>query len=133
VASSASTARNHVASESAFTATVTSTRSLCSSIADRASRSSRLTCRPSRTSAAPAAVGSQGVARRTRTWPTWASSARTRWLTALGVTCSARAAASKLPWSAMATSASTAAGWYLIEGMLMNVKKHSLVLGGSHS
>src|SRR5690606_28182199 len=55
-------------------------------------------------------VGTHGEPRLTRTRPTVLSRARMRWLTALGVTCNRRAAASKEPWSAMATSAASWAG-----------------------
>lgn len=41
---------------------------------------------------------------RTSTWPTVSSSALIRWLTADGVTCSSRAAASKLPSATTAAS-----------------------------
>ena len=58
----------------------------------------------------PAGVGSQGVDRWTSTWPAADSSARIRWLIALGVTCSRRAAASNVPCSTTATSASSWAG-----------------------
>ena len=61
--------------------------------------------------ARPPAVGTQGVVRWTTTRPRLDSSARIRWLTADGVTCSARAAASKVPWSAIAMSAASWAGW----------------------
>ena len=98
--------------------------------AARASSSSSRDCRPRRTSAAPASVGSHGVPRRTTTRPTSRSSARIRWLTALGVTWSARAAASKVPWSAIATSASTACRVVGHEAMLMN---HDRTCAGLHT
>ena len=59
----------------------------------------------------PTSVGRQGVVRWTTTRPTLDSSARIRWLTADGVTWRARAAASKVPWSAIAVSAASWAGW----------------------
>ncbi len=87
-----------MANESALTASPSSVRRPSSgSSAVRASACSSAWARPSRTRVAPAGVAVQGLARRTSTCPTADSSARMRWLTALAVTCSSRAAASKVP------------------------------------
>ena len=102
----ASTSRNQVVRESALTATGSSTVATAPSAALASSYSSRV-CLPRRTSRSPCGVGRHGAPRLTSTWPAIASSARTRWLTALGVMCSSLAAASKLPCSAMATRASS--------------------------
>ncbi len=61
------------------------------------SASSSSTCRAVRTRAAPAGVGRTGRLRTSSTCPVADSRARSRWLTADGVTCSTRAAASRLP------------------------------------
>ena len=95
-ATSASTSRNQTASESALTATGSST-AVAAVMAWLASAYSSRVCRPSRTSHSPCGVGRHGVPRLISTWPAAASSARMRWLTALGVMCSCRAAASKEP------------------------------------
>ena len=108
-ATSASTSWNQTASESALTATGSSTTAAADSAWLASAYSSRV-CRPSRTSHSPCGVARQGVPRVISTWPAAASRARMRWLTALGVTCSSRAAASNDPWAAIATSASSWAG-----------------------
>ena len=95
-ATSASTSRNHTARESALTATGSSTAVAAVSAWLASSYSSRV-CRPSRTSHSPCGVGRHGVPRLISTWPVADSRARIRWLTALGVMCSRRAAASKDP------------------------------------
>ena len=95
-AASASTSRNHAASESALTATGSST-AVAAVRAWAASSYRKRVCLPSRTSHSPCGVGRHGVPRLISTWPAAASRARMRWLTALGVTCSCRAAASKEP------------------------------------
>ena len=97
--------------ESAFTATGSSTgpRAAASS-ASAASSYSRLVWRASRSSRSPAGVAAHGLDRRTSTWPAIDSSARIRWLTALGVMCRCRAAASKVPRSTIATSAASWSG-----------------------
>jgi len=95
-ATAESTSQNQVGRESALTATGSST-TLAGSSAWLASSRKSLVCRPSRTSHSPCGVGRHGVPRRIRIWPAVASSARMRWLTALGVMCRCRAAASKLP------------------------------------
>ncbi len=105
-----------MSSESAFTATGSSTgpRAAASS-ASAASSYSRLVWRASRSSRSPAGVAAHGLDRRTSTWPAIDSSARIRWLTALGVTCSCRAAASNVPRSTMATSAASWSGCGLMK------------------
>lgn len=61
------------------------------------SADSALICVASRTSACPADVAVTGLLRTTSTRPTLVSNALIRWLTAEGVTCSTRAAASNVP------------------------------------
>jgi hypothetical protein len=101
--------RNQVASESAFTAIETRVGSPAplSPSSAWASRSSRATWRARRTSTAPDSVGRTGLVRSSSTRPVRCSSAFTRWLTADGVTCSAAAAASKVPSSTTASRVRT--------------------------
>ena len=64
----------------------------------------------SRTSTRPASVGSSGLTRWSSTRPIRVSSALIRWLTAEGVTCSSRAAASKVPSRTATASVRSATG-----------------------
>ena len=94
--SPASAAGNQVDNESALTArgTVDGNSSPSS---PRASRSRRVTWPARRTRTCPATVARVGLALRTSTCPAASSSALIRWLTADGVTCRVRAAASNEP------------------------------------
>ena len=108
-ASGATAGRNQVASESALTATASGVRADSSSRSPASSRaassSSSATCVASRSSVSPALVSAIGRLRTTSTWPQARSSARSRWLTADGVSASAVAAPSSEPASAIAASA----------------------------
>ena len=105
-AASCRTGTNQVARESALTATGVTVREETPWPREcRASASSTCTWRAVRSSTAPASVGVQGAPRRTTTWPTEASRALIRWLTADGVIPRASAAASKVPSSTIAVRA----------------------------
>src|SRR6266511_3919040 len=69
-----------------------------------------------------AQVEGEREVRRHRTWPTAFSSALIRWLTADGVTCSERAAASKLPST---TTAANVVNWTESSAMLRDSKVRS--------
>ena len=94
-----------VDSESAFTASRTTGRRSPAPRLSSVSRVSASSCRASRSTSSPGSVGRTGRLRCSSTAPTARSSALSRWLTADGVTCSAPAAASRLPWSIVAANA----------------------------
>ncbi len=105
-AASCSTGTNHVARESALTATGVTVRAVAPWPREcRASASRTCIWRAVRSSTAPASVGTQGTPRRTTTCPTEVSSALIRWLTAEGLIRRASAAASKVPSSTTAVRA----------------------------
>ena len=105
---------NQVDSESALTASLSVGRAVwpsgtSSGFLRRRSFSSRATCSTCRHRRRPASVPEQGWPRSTSTWPTRSSSSLMRWETAEGVTCSLRAARSKLPSRTTAARASSPA------------------------
>jgi hypothetical protein len=109
-ASGASAGSTQVASESALTAIGSGTgRTSPSGTGSPSSRTvsavSSATCRASRSTARPDSVGCTGRLRTSSTRPVAVSSALRRWLIALGVTCSARAAASSVPVVTVASRA----------------------------
>lgn len=73
----------------------------------RALSSSHANCRANRTTATPDSVGRSGLDRTSSTRPVRCSSALIRWLTADGVTCRIRAAASNVPASTATRSVRT--------------------------
>gem|GEM_PF-6892777 len=99
-ATAASAGSAQVLSESPPTATASTGRAGSAAVpvsSSVVSASSSSTCRAVRTRAAPAGVGRTGRLRTSSTCPVADSRARSRWLTADGVTCSTRAAESRLP------------------------------------
>ncbi len=112
-ASGASAGSTQVAIESALTAIGSvGVRSGATSLPSSRARSaaSRSTCRASRSTARPDSVTCTGLLRTSRIRPVATSSARSRWLIADGVMCSARAAASSVPSRTVTSSARSWAG-----------------------
>ncbi len=101
----ASAGSTQVVSESALTAIGSVPGRSCAPSSRAADSASASTWRASRSTASPESVTRIGFERTSSTRPVAISSARMRWLTADGVTCSTRAAASKVPSDTAAASA----------------------------